>query len=175
MLKNKEIPSIREITWVYGIVVLLIYGWTIYWFLWKLPSWLFYLTITEILTMFCYSMMVNFLESLTLIVGVVCSYELLPKSWMENRFVSTGAITATVVCAFLANFPIQSPDAFSYAPLLRYGMICVIATIGANWIGRNHIVANWIDAFAERTVVFLYLSIPISAISMLVVLIRNLY
>ena len=63
----KRIPSWGKIVPVFAVIVLIVYAWTIIWFFWKLPSWLFFLNAGEILTAFAYSLATNLAESLVVL------------------------------------------------------------------------------------------------------------
>ena len=171
-----HMPTVQQLAAVYGVIVLIVYGWTIYWFAWKLPSWLYFLTLGEILSTFSYAMVVNFIESLIALFVLVLICLLLPPRWFRDRFAALG--TSLVVLSLVAlmkyvgiiialqGFP---PGMGRSALLAIVGIIFLVFLIG-----RVNLFLRVIEEIANRTVIFLYIFLPISAISFLVVLIRNI-
>jgi hypothetical protein len=100
----KKIPNWPAIASVYAIAVIFIYGWTAYWFIWKLPSWIYYLSITEILTLIAYSAFANLLESLLVFSVPLVLAIILPKKWFFDRFVSAGSLLGLLIGGYLIYF-----------------------------------------------------------------------
>jgi hypothetical protein len=69
-LKDR-LPPIQQIFAVYGISALLIHGWTLIWFFWKLPSWEYFLNFREISVALAYAMAVNLLECLSILFALL--------------------------------------------------------------------------------------------------------
>jgi hypothetical protein len=157
-------------------VVLFVYGWTVYWILWEFPSWIFYLTLTEILLVVSYSMVVNLLESLVFIFGVLILSTLLPRAWFRDRFSSAGSLLSMLLGVMLIHFSgqIQSADSFSYTPLIQIGFFFVAALCLAILLSRYRPVATFLDLFSDRAKIFLYISLPVSILSLVIVILRNL-
>ena len=95
-IKNK-LPRLAQVYPVYAIIVILTYGWTIYWAFWKLPSWLDFLPLGQIGAIFCYLMATNFIESLVALFGVIIVSLALPQKWFRDLFVSRGSVLAASV------------------------------------------------------------------------------
>jgi len=96
-------PKVAQLAPVYALTVLLVYGWTILWFFWKLPSWLFFMTIGEILGVVAYAMSMNLLESLCVVLIPVLLSVALPQKWFYDKFVVCGA--ALRWCCFCWDIP----------------------------------------------------------------------
>jgi hypothetical protein len=173
---TSRFPGWQAVTSVYAIVVLLVYGWTVYWLLWELPSWIYYLTLSEILLIVSYSMTVNLLESLAFILGVLLLSYLIPKAWLADRFSSAGSLFSMLVGIVLIYFSrqIQAEESFSYTPLIQMGIFFLAATCLALILTRFKPVANFIDLLADRAKIFLYISLPVSILSLVIVVFRNL-
>jgi len=171
----KKIPNGSAIASVYAVTVILIYGWTAYWFIWKLPSWIYYLSITEILTIAAYSAFANLFESLLIFSAPLALTIIFPKQWFLDRFISAGGLLVLLLGGYLIYFPsISAAGSFSYAPLIQ-AVVFFIVAIGLSILAsRVHIVSNLIETFADRAKVFLYLSLPVSVLSVFVVVVRNL-
>jgi hypothetical protein len=173
---SRRFPGWQAVTSVYAIIVLFVYGWTIYWILWELPSWIFYLTVSEILLVFSYSMVVNLLESLAFIFGVLILSILLPGAWFRDRFSSAGSLLSMLFGVTLIHFSgqIQAADNFSYAPLIQMGIFFIGAICIAILLSRFQPVAAFLDLLSDRAKIFLYISLPVSIVSLIVVIFRNL-
>jgi hypothetical protein len=172
----KKIPNESAAESVYAVTVILIYGWTAYWFIWKLPSWIYYLSITEILTIAAYSALANLFESLLIFSAPLVLTIIFPKQWFFDRFVSTGGLLVLLIGGYLIYFPSVSNSAgsFSYAPLIRAVVFFIIAIGLSISASRVRVLANLIETFADRAKVFLYLSLPLSILSVFVIVARNL-
>ncbi len=174
-IKNR-LPSLAQIYPVYAIIVMLVYGWTIYWAFWKLPSWLDFLPLGEIAAIFCYLMATNFIESLLALFGVLVISLILPQKWFRDSFVSRGSVLAASILISIMVFEyhfVKPADYFnkfpSYLPFIL--LIAGVLAFLAGWI---RIVRKGVEVFAENAVIFIFISLPISLLSLIVVIIRNL-
>ncbi len=161
---------------VYAIAVLLVYGWTAYWFVWKLPSWIYYLSISEILLNVAYSAITNFFESLVVLSAPLLLAILLPVNMFSDRFVSAGSLLTLQLAGiffYLSSIP-EIEGAFSYIPFLLAAVLFLIAVGVSVAVSRVSLVTNIVEAFADRAKIFLYLTLPVSGLSLIVVLARNL-
>lgn len=174
-IKNK-LPHLAEVYPVYAIIVILTYGWTIYWALWKLPSWLDFLPLGEIGAIFCYLMATNLLESLLTLSGLMLISLILPKKWFRDVFVSRGSVLAAsvLVSIMIFEYHFDKPsDYFSRLPLYL-PLILLMASILAFLAGRIRNVRKGVELFAENAVIFIFISLPVSVLSLIVVVARNL-
>ena len=175
LIKNK-LPRLAQVYPVYAIIVILTYGWTIYWALWKLPSWLDFLPLGEIGAIFCYLMTTNLIESLLMLIGVLIISLILPQKWFRDLFISRGSVLAASVLIPIMVFEYhfdKPADYYSKFPMLLLVMFlvaCVLVFL-AGWI---NIVRKAVEVFAEKAVIFLFISLPVSILSLMVVLVRNL-
>ena len=174
-IKNK-LPRLAQVYPVYAIIVLLTYSWTIYWALWKLPSWLDFLPLGEIGAIFCYLMATNLIESLLALLGVVIVSLVLPQKWFRDLFVSRGSVLAASVLISIMVFEYhfdKPADYFNRLPLylLLTLLIAGVLSFLAGWI---RMVRKAVEVFAENAVIFLFISLPVSLLSFIVIIIRNL-
>ena len=156
---------------VYGIIVLMVYGWTMISFFWELPSWHNFLTFDELLKVLTYSILVNFLESLVVLCLPVLLSIILPKKWFYDSFISRGALTVILGLGYLMYF-IQSFDVrIDYPNLLVKAtpLIFLVILLIAYIIDRVALVRKIMESFADRTIVFIYISLPLSILSLCVV------
>ena len=54
-LISERMPDLKNILAVYAFIVTLVYSWTLFTSFYKLPSWLFYLSIGQILSVYAYA------------------------------------------------------------------------------------------------------------------------
>jgi hypothetical protein len=168
----RHIPKIQQILSVYGLVVMLVYGWTIYWFAWNLPSWLGFMTLRDILGILAYSFVVNFFESCAVLIALMFFGAILPKNWLRGDFIVVGGF---VVIYFLI-FTMFLLYNFVYLPQLGKSvavafLLFVIVQYAVKRFRFTRVVIEWL---ADRSVVFLYISIPATVAGLIVVLARNI-
>jgi len=169
-------PNLTELSSVYSVIVILVYGWTIYWSFWKLPSWLDFLPLSEIGAIYCYLLATNFVESLITLFGVVFVSLLLPEKWFRDVFVSRGSMLSAIILISIMNFEYHyntPADYFNMFPMyfLITLLVACVAVFFAGWI---YIIRKVIEIFAENATIFLYIMLPLSLLSIIVILIRNL-
>jgi hypothetical protein len=173
--KNR-LPRLAQLYPVYAIIVILVYGWTIGWVLWKLPSWLDYLPYGEIGAIFSYLMATNLIESLFVLLVVVVVCFLLPRKWFCEVFVSRGSvfIAATLIPIMFFEYHFDNPVVYSTTFPLYLAQIILAAGVLAFFAGWIRAVRKVVESIAENAVIFLYLSVPISLLCVIVVVFRNL-
>jgi hypothetical protein len=170
-----RLPSMGQLTAVYGVIVFMVYGWTIYWYLWKLPSWLYFLTLGELLVTFSYAMVVNLIESLLVLLLPVLLSLLLPYHWFRERFVAQGVILVILLLIALMNYLNIIIGLQGFPPglgLMALGAIIVIAFL-IFLVGRVGLLRKVVEEIGNRATIFIYIFLPISVLSIFVVLIRN--
>lgn len=172
-----RLPGFQQAAAVFGVIVLVVYGWTIYWYLWKLPSWLYFLSLSEMLAAFAYAMAVNFLESvLVLLIPILLSL-CLPIRWFHDQFVARGTTLVVLLLIALAQYlqvitGLQDiPPGMGRAVLLAMAGIVFLVFL----VGRIGLLRKAVEEIASRAVIFNYIFVPLSALSLLVVLFRNVF
>ena len=167
-----RIPSLQAISGIFGLISLLVYGWSMYWFVWYFPSWISYLTIGEILTTFYYTMAVNFAESLAVLLFLLLVCIILPSNWMRDEFQFKGGMMVLYFLSFgmtlLGNFiPLeQLARRLIFAIVLFFPVLIILKKV--------RILQTILTALVDRSVVFLYLTLPISVIALIVIVFRNI-
>jgi hypothetical protein len=173
----KRLPKYAQIAPVYAVIVLMVYSWTILWFFWKLPSWLFFMSIGEIAVIFAYAMAMNFLESLCVLLIPVLLAVVLPRQWFYATFVVRGTALVLLLLGYSMFFTNQLQYEAGYPKrllVLTIFAICIIAFL-VYILGKIPIVCKLLEALSDGAVIFLYLSIPVSLIALVVVVYRNLF
>jgi len=172
-LRNK-IPPFHEILALYATIVFLIYGWATITFFWKVPSWLYFLSLEEIAGILSYTFASSLLECTIILFIFLFASLVLPSKWLYNRFAVRGSLMVYAltfwVVLFTLNSLIQLPTTsdvitFSIGVLLT----SVLAMILAN---RISVVQRLIITVGNRLTVFLYLWLPLSLIAILVIVLR---
>lgn len=177
----RRLPQFQEILPVYAVTLSMIYGWTAVAFLWKLPSWLHYLTLGEILVIYSYSILTNFFESLAVIALLVLLCVVLPPRILLDKFVVRGSLIAFCVLgglmgwlSFYTNAKSTMIGPFSGWLVIIVAASAVFAVLSflSEKVRRARLAIVWIS---DQLVVFPYLLAPISILALLVVAIRNLF
>ena len=162
---------------VYAIIVLMIYGWTILKFNYNLPGWLYYLNLGEIMSVFAYSMVTNLLASLVVLVGVVVAGFLLPRKLFSDAFIARGAALSVLVLGLMMYIANQFKTKDYYpAEIIRWSpALLVLIVLVVYIIGRLQFARKALEFFADRAIIFLYISIPVSIVSLIAVLLQNIF
>jgi hypothetical protein len=174
---RNRFPSWQENVQVYAVIAVLLYGWTILWLFWELPSWLNFLTIGEILPLFAYALATNFLESILVLAGLNLFSFLLPKGWFHNLFVSGSFVLVALGLGYLMVLTSLLGKEAEYPNGLEIWSIVFLALClpSSLLLGRIPLIRNLAEIIADRLTVFLYLIVPLSLLSLLLVVIRNLW
>ncbi len=167
-----HLPGPTQIIPVYGLIVMLVYGWNIYWVAWNLPSWLGFIALGDILGIFAYSLIVNFFESFVVLNAVILLGVILPEGWLRRDFVLVGGFVVLYFLGF-GMFLL-----YNYISLPQLGRSVTAALflffVGQYAIRRFRPARKVIETLAERSVVFLYISIPITIVGLFIVVLRNI-
>ncbi len=176
----KRLPHINEIISVFAVISTMTYGWTLVAFLWKLPSWLKYLTFGEIFSVYSYSLLTNFAESIFCLAFILILCVILPPRFLRDVFTLRGTIFALSLLGtmmFVLSF--YSDD----NPALMGGLpVWLVILLGSSlfmllldFLSRKvRKVASALLWLADRLIIFLYINLPLTVIALVVVAIRNL-
>jgi hypothetical protein len=144
--------------------------------LWKLPSLIDFLNIGEILSVLTYPLATNFIESLLVLCAPLLLSLILPEKWFHAVFVARGAalaISGLGYAIFLA-FQFQTINGYPDAFLNMWSLALVAGIIGliVFVVGRTPLLRRGIEGLADRAIIFLYITIPLSVVALLWILIR---
>lgn len=168
-------PKFSEILQVYAVTAFVVFTWVLLWVFWKLPSWLFYLTIGEILALLAYILALTFIEGLLLAAGVTLVGFALPGRWFRDRFIVRGVLVSLCGLAYLMFFAYQIREGYIPDYLVDGLPVIVVASFGLTYLlERIRPLERAVLGLAERSTVFLYLIVPAGLVSLMTVLIRNL-
>ena len=172
-----RIPDKRNIVTVFAVAMFLVYSWTLFTSFWKLPSWLFFLQLGEILSIYAYAFVVNFLESLLLLLVALLPAVFLPRAWWKDTFIPRGVALILIVLgsAILHMSLYRTPDtrpAFVSGQLIWWVGTVLLAVL-LTWVaGSVKWIRSGLEGMADRFMIFLYIYLPLTMIAFLVVVAR---
>jgi hypothetical protein len=167
-----RLPKLEAIYPVYGVIVTLIYGWSVYRFIWKFPSWLKFLVPGEIVTAAFYTLVSDLFESLLILAVLILFAFVLPGKWMRENFIFRGGLSAlSVLGLFIGlayfNVTLEQVSKYWFWALVGFVLLHIL-------FGKIHPLQTGIEKLADAASIFLYLTVPLSMLSLLVVLFRNI-
>jgi hypothetical protein len=98
---NSQVPNHPADRRVYAIIVILLYAWTLYWWMWKLNSWLYFLSTVDIVSILAYALAINFLESLFVLFVLLALCMILPRKLLRDAFVVRASIGVSLLFGYL--------------------------------------------------------------------------
>lgn len=176
----KRLPSSQAILQVYAVIAVMLSGWTITAFLWKLSAWLLILNLGEIFTVFSYSMVANLVEGLTVLLLLLTVCVLLPASIFRDDFAVRGTILAVGLVGslmafvrFHMQFGIESGVRLLIGPLVVLLLTAILLVFPSKLriVRFLHSAVLWA---ADRMVVFLYVLVPLYVVLFAYVVVRNM-
>src|ERR1700690_2085176 len=157
-LKNR-FPSLQQILAIYGVISLIICGWTLIWFFWKLPSWDEFMTMGEIATVFAYSMATNFLESLSILLLLLFFCAILPGKWFKDFFLSRGSSLAVLglgYMMYISSHITSSSDSYPTSVVQLIPVIGLLILLLTFLVGRISLLRKLFEELADRATIFSY-------------------
>ena len=168
----KRIPDRKYLLPVYGLIVMFTYGWSLFQFFRDVPGWIKFLTLGEISGILAYTLAIDFLESLLILAGLIVVSICLPLKWFHNDFIVRAGVTVLYSLGF---FIFLAYKANSPSQLNGYIIRGVIDLAFLHFVIKDvSVFRKVIDSLADRSTVFLYLSVPASLLAVIVVLYRNI-
>jgi hypothetical protein len=177
---RERLPGKQILLSVYSVMAFMVYTWTMAASFWKLPSWMFYLNPGQIVSIYAYSFIFDFAE--TVLLMIFCLLVCVPlfafwgaKEGFQSRSVTTLLILlgSSILRLTLFRDPEYRED-FVNGQLLWWGITIILsmvfswAVLKINWLKSN------LETFADKTLIFLFIYLPLTAISFIVVIVRNL-
>jgi hypothetical protein len=174
---RKRFPALQEAIPVFSVIATIFYLWTLVVWIWQVPSWLLFLTLGQLFSILAYEMVNCLLESLTFLAFVIALTAILPPRFIKNDFVVrstwlTIGLLGPLAIYFICFFMIGATFA-SYQTIWMVTSI-LLSTLLASISGRVAWMRNVASWISDRLTIFLFLYMPASAISMAVVIVRNL-
>lgn len=173
---HSKLPSLKQLAPVYALICVPVYYWSLLHFFWRVPSWVNYETPGEILVMLAYTLTANLLESLVVLSAPVILSLLLPSKWFHERFLPRALILVAFGLGYMLflDKQIQPYIPFPYE-LVKWTPIIFAFILALVFVlDRFHFLGNLLAKLADSLTIFLYILIPASLLSLVIVLIRNL-
>lgn len=177
---SERMPDAKSLLAVYAFIVTMVYSWTLFTSFYKLPSWLFYLSIGQILSVYAYAFYIDLIDSLIaltviLVIDFTIFFFLKNKEEFQSRSMILAGIllgTSMLRLALFQNY--EDITAFLSGELLWWAIAIPLGLVLAAFAPRIKLVRTIFEGFAERATVFVYIYIPLSLISLVVLFIRNI-
>ena len=174
---RSRFPDKQSFVAIFATAAFIVYGWTICSSFWKIPSWLFYLRLSEIFSVYAYSFLVNLVESILLTLGVLFLGLFLSGNLWKDGFISAGVVVLVIlVGSALVHMRLyENPDLrveFIHSQLRWWTGTFLIAFVVSFICVRISWLKSLLENLADRFVVFLYIYMPLTLLSFGVVLVR---
>jgi hypothetical protein len=168
----KRLPSFSEIVPVYAVIASMLFAWSILQFFWYLPSWLHFMAFENLFGVFCYVMASSFIESLFFLLFLLLLSFILPQRYFKGEFAAYGTALALAIIGPLVIRMILL-DSFGIS-IPQFGLVLVSMPIVFSFLSlRVSPVRKAVTLVADRLIVFLYILIPLSLLSLFVIAARN--
>src|SRR5688572_6233481 len=176
-----QIPDREIILNVFGMTICFIYSWTLFASFYSIPSWIYFLDVFQIISIYAYSFAFDFVESVSTLF-VILLIELIIIGVFNGKpdgFRSRAILFLLVVISFSAfrlfrfngyedmlNFS-NYESIWWLGGVLLY-LVLITLALKITWM------KTFLDDMVDRASVFLYIYLPLSLISLLIVIIRNI-
>jgi hypothetical protein len=176
----ERFPEWQALQGVSAVIVTLVYSWTLITSFYKVPSWLFYLTIGQILSIYAYSFVFDLLESLLVLVFLLLlQYTIFAPFKSRAEFQTRSIVIAcTVLFSSMARLLLyksfEASEAFVKGELSWWALTCLLAMLLAIFIPKSGKLRSMFENIAERMTILLYVYVPLSILSIVVIIARNI-
>jgi hypothetical protein len=173
---KKHLPPFQNILPVFAITSFMVYGWTTLIYFRYLHYWSAFLNLGEISAIFCYSMLADLGESLIITFLLLAMCFVLPSRYLRDMFVVRGTLLVVFVFLSISLFINIFPDLNAYAYMVLPWTIATFvgAVLLAVFVTKIHFIVRAITWLSDSVIIFLYVLMPVTALSLLVVLARNI-
>jgi len=180
-LKSK-LPLRKELMAVFSTAVFITFSWSIYRMFFQVPSWVFYLTLNDILWISAYVVGFALLESTLLLGFMVLLSILYPEKHFKSKFVAQSTLTLLVltVGALLYQQNIGMLKWWGWLELLIF-ILASIASLTLLVLSLSFLFDRLarlkvlIESIADRLTVFSLIYIPLGVLGLVVMIFRNLF
>ncbi len=168
---------------MFSVIVLINFSWSIGRIFYFLPSWLYFMTILEILPVLAYVLGFALLESLFILFVILGLAFVLPGKLLREKFVPQGSLIAILFGAAALGLHAVVSRAYGWSPvqIKIFSPLIVAAVVGIALLVSYlfvHMIASLekvFTALADRVTIFLYIYLPLGVLGLVVVIIRNLF
>jgi len=174
---KKRFPTRTELQLVSGVIVFLVFGWSIWQFLYEIPSQLLNTRMMDIGLNFLVLMATALLESTFILTGLVLLSLLLPLKWFREGFLYKSFVTLCVMVGLIFWYRrvFVNDDFFPPLDVVYTGVIIFFLA----WVALLPIIhylkplQRFVLSIEERIEVFLYLYVPLGVIGLLSILVMG--
>jgi hypothetical protein len=172
-----RLPKPQAIVQVYAVIAFMLSAWTITAFVWKLSTWMLFLNLGEIFTIFSYAMLTNLLEGLLVLLIFLVIGALLPPRFLRDDFIVRGTILSVgLIGALMAYMGVYMKLGLENKVQILAGPLVVLALM--IWLLTFSAKFHWLRAAAawlsDHLTIFLFILLPLYLILSGYVIIRNL-
>ena len=173
---RKKIPPLHEILALYATIVFLIYGWASITFFWKVPSWLYFLSLGEIAAILSYTFASSLLECTIILLIFLFASLVLPTKWLYNKFAVRGSLIVYSLTFWVVLFTLDSLIQLpTTSDVITFGVGVLVTSVLAVLLAeRFSFVHGLITTVSNRLIIFLYLWLPLGLLGILVIIFRIL-
>ena len=174
---QRRLPRTRDLLTVFSFVLFISAGWSIFSFLFNLPSSLYYFDAFEILSVFSYTMMFTLFESLLIISVLSALSFVLPNTWFREGFAYKASLA--IIVGVIASVRLQDSLFLEKAPNLRSvaagALLALAACVLLIWFFQKFpVLQKILLQVVERFEIFSYIYVPLGLVGLVIVLMRNL-
>jgi hypothetical protein len=174
---SARVPTLAETVPVFGVCVVVVYTWSIYVFLDRVTGWLYHLDLLKLVSIFAYTQAFALFESVVMCGSLVLLAMLLPGTTLRDRFVATSNAAIIVVAGWAVAAQVYDDTIRTWPVsilLLWVGVVCASVVVSAILVRQWRAFERMMITFGKRMTPFLYVYLPISLLSVAVVIIRNM-
>lgn len=171
---SRRLPDWRQILPVMGVIAFPIYTWGILGYLWRIPSLLLNLSLADTFGVGAYLLSFALLETLAVTLILLALSFVLPQPWLRDQFIPMG----TAIALMLAIWALTLQWSMKYRAWtlvllalwnLAFVLLCIFVF---RLVHRRPKMKYHLASLADRLVVLMYLYLPLSLVSLVVVAIR---
>lgn len=175
----EKLPDRKSIIGVYAVIVFLGYSWSLVVSFYKIPSWMLYLDLLQIASIYAYLFVFGLIESIfSLLIVVLLGFAFTLNKKNDTIFQSRAILIYFVLFITSAARLIAFQD---YEQMAGFTDGEFAWWLGAFLIGvplvvfgpKSYWLNKLIHGFADRASIFLFVYPPLSLISVLIVILRN--
>ncbi len=177
-----RMPDRGAVLSVYSVLVCLLYSWTLFTSFFALPSWIYFLDLFDLVALYAYSFVFDFIDTIFALI-IVLTFEFVWMLIPGMRREDFRPRTVMYTLVLLTSSAIRLYNLRGYEGITKF-----LEGEGVWWIGafvlaillaviapRIAWVRALLEGFADRAVVFLYIYLPLSLMSLIIVIIRNVF
>jgi hypothetical protein len=163
--------------------VFISFSWSIGRMFWFLPSWLYFLSLWDIVPILAYVLAFALLESLMVLGLLLILAFLLPPRYLREKFTTKGVLmavmfglTSILFHRFLSiAYPWSPRQIVVYSALVVSAVVFLALVISYISVHRFARFEKLVTALAERISIFFYIYVPLGVVSLIMVVIRNIF